>query len=66
MLLKQNGDFLGSSLPINNNEDLATLVLIYLYGFTYGTKYEVEPLDNEVIVNNYRFKDFKVKEKING
>lgn len=66
MLLKQNGDFLGSSLPINNNEDLATLVLIYLYGFTYGTKYEVEPLDNEVIVNNYRFKDFKVKEKMNG
>ena len=66
MLLKQNGDLLGSSLPINNNEDLATLVLIYLYGFTYGTKYEVEPLDNEVIVNNYRFKDFKVKEKMNG
>ena len=65
-LLKQKGSFLGSSLSINNNEDLATLVLIYLYGFTYGTKYEVEPLNNEVIVNNYRFKDFKVKEKING
>lgn len=66
MLLKQKGSFLGSSLPINSNEDLATLVLIYLYGFTYGTKYEVEPLDNEVIVNNYRFKDFRVKEKADG
>ena len=66
MLLKQKGDFLGSSLPINNNEDLATLVLIYLYGFAYGTKYEVEPLDNEVVVNKYRFKDFRVKEKVDG
>lgn len=65
-LLKINGPFLGSSLPINNNDDLATLVLIFLYGHTYNTKYEIEPLNEEVNVNNYRFKDFKVKEKLNG
>lgn len=65
-LLKKNSSFLGSSLPINDNDDLATLVLIFLYGHTYDTKYEIEPLDEEVSVNNYRFKDFKVKEKSNG
>lgn len=65
-ILKGQGSFLGSSLPLNNNDDLATLVLIFLYGYTYNTKYEIEPLDQEVSVNNYRFKDFKVKEKING
>ena len=65
-LLKTNGPFFGSSLPINNNDDLATLVLIFMYGYTYNTKYEIEPLNEEVNVNNYRFKDFKVKEKLNG
>ncbi|OUQ07826.1 hypothetical protein B5E92_06325 [Erysipelatoclostridium sp. An15] len=65
-LLKTNGPFFGSSLPINNNDDLATLILIFMYGYTYNTKYEIEPLNEEVNVNNYRFKDFKVKEKLNG
>ena len=65
-LLKTNGPFFLSSLPINNNDDLATLVLIFMYGYTYNTKYEIEPLNEEVNVNNYRFKDFKVKEKLNG
>ena len=65
-LLKTNCPFFGSSLPINNNDDLATLILIFMYGYTYNTKYEIEPLNEEVNVNNYRFKDFKVKEKLNG
>lgn len=63
MQLLKNGPFLGSSLPLDSNDDLITLVLIYLYGYTYGSKYVVEPLDKEVIKNNYRFIDFKVKEK---
>lgn len=62
-MLKEKGEFLGSQLPINNQDDLAYLVLIYLYGFSYQTKYQVEPLDHTVIVQHYRFKDFKIKEK---
>lgn len=65
-MLKEQGAFLASTLPINDNDELTTLVLIYLYGYSYGSQYEIEPLDNEVISNGYRFKDFKIKEKING
>lgn len=64
--LKEDGEFLGSSLPINNNDDLATLVLVYLYGYSYASQYAIEPLDKIVQTNNYRFREFKVKEKING
>lgn len=62
-LLKDKKEFLGSSLPLNDHEELATLVLIYLYGYTFGSKYEIEPLDQMIVHNEYRFKDFKVKIK---
>lgn len=62
-LLAKQTSFLASSLTINDHEELATLVLIYLYGYTYGSLYEIEPQDNEVVINGYRFKDFLVKEK---
>lgn len=62
-LLAKQASFLASSLTINDHDELATLVLIYLYGYTYGSLYEIEPQDNEVVINGYRFKDFLVKEK---
>lgn len=62
----ETGSFLGSSLKINNNNELATLVLIYLYGHSFNSKYLIEPLDDIVVVNGYRFKDFKVRRQMNG
>lgn len=60
IMLKEKDSFLASSLTLNNEDELAFLVLVYLYGYSYSSKYQIEPLDNEVIVNGYRFKDFKV------
>lgn len=60
------GEFLGSSLEINNNDELAILVLIYLYGYSFNSKYMIEPLEHTVVVNGYRFSDFKVRRQTNG
>lgn len=62
-MLKERGPFYGSDLSIDSHDDLAYLVLIYLYGFSYQTKYKIEPLEQEVVIQKYRFKDFKIKEK---
>jgi hypothetical protein len=62
-MIEDKGEFLGSSLPIHNNDDLTTFVLIYLYGFSYNSRYSIEPTDDIVTMQNYRFRDFKVKEK---
>lgn len=64
LLLLQNGPFKGSQLPLQTQTDLIYFVFIYLYGFSYQTKYVVEPLNNEVVINQYRFQDFLVKEKL--
>lgn len=63
MLLLKNGPFKGSQLPLETQNDLIYFVFIYLYGFSYQTKYQVEPLNEEVIINHYRFQDFLVKER---
>lgn len=64
--LKEQGAFLGSSLEINNNNQLTVLVLIYLYGHSFNSKYQIEPLEQEVTVSGYRFNDFKVRGRNNG
>ncbi len=64
MKLLKHGPFKGSDLTIQNQDDLVYFVLIYLYGFSYQTKYLVEPLGVEATVNHYHFQDFLVKEKL--
>lgn len=64
LTLLKNGPFKGSQLPLQTQQDLVYFVFIYLYGFSYQTKYQVEPLNEMVVINHYRFQDFLVKEKV--
>lgn len=59
--LKDNKELKGSSL-LNSENDISLFVLTWLYGYSQSTKYQIEPLDEYVEQNHYRFREFIIKE----
>ena len=54
-----------SQLPLNNEDDFIKLIYVRLYGQRKNMGYTIETLE-EREVNGYRFKDFRIRRKING
>ena len=63
MLLLKDGPFKGSQLPLETQNDLIYLSLFIFMDLAIRPIYQVEPLNEEVIINHYRFQDFLVKER---
>ena len=62
-LLKNRNSIKGSELDLDDNDALVKFILIFLYGYSYAAKYEIEPLEEYTKINHYRFKDFIVRKK---
>ena len=54
-----------SQLPLENEDDFIKLIYVRLYGQRKNMGYTIETL-KEREVNGYRFKDFRIRRKING
>ena len=51
---------LGSSLPLNTNEDFVKLIFVRFFAGKKGTDYRVEPTGEMILVNGFRFADFRI------
>ena len=58
--LKENKEIRGSQY-FEEKGDLALFVLTWLYGYSVHSRYIIEPLDEIVIKDQYRFRDFMIK-----
>lgn len=45
------------------NEDITLAVLVYIYGYAYGSKYEVVEDKSEVFFNGFTFKNYNLRRK---
>ncbi len=62
-LLKDNKAVLASTLPLESKRDLIKVIFISLYGRDKKSFYKASPLDETIIVNNFRFRDFLIERR---
>lgn len=60
-LLKENKAVLASTLPLESKRDLIRVIFISLYGRDKKSIYRAKPLDETILVNNFRFCDFLIE-----
>lgn len=58
--LKDSQEIYGSQY-LEEEHDLSLFVLTWLYGYSVNSKYKIEPLDQIVIKDNYKFREFVIK-----
>lgn len=61
-LLKEN-TYLDGLKCLDEYNDISLFALTWLYGYSRDAKYEIEPLDELISLNQYRFRNFKIKER---
>lgn len=59
--LETNTEILGSQF-LEEQDDISTLILAWLYGYSKKAKYEIEPMDYSIKKNNYQFREFIIRE----
>ena len=60
--MQDKNEISASMLPLDTTEDYVHMIYVRLYGQRKNMKYEVQTTE-EVIINGYRFKDFKIRKK---
>lgn len=60
-LLDKQDSMIASSLAINSKRELIQLIFIHLYGRNEKSMYTIKPLNNQVVVNGFRFNDFIIE-----
>jgi hypothetical protein len=60
-ILKENKAVLASTLPLETKRDLIRLIFISLYGRDKKSIYRTVPMDENLSVNNFRFRDFLIE-----
>ena len=58
-------EMLASDLPIGSEDDFIRLIYVRLYGQRKNMGYDIETLE-EREVNGFRFRDFRIRRKVNG
>lgn len=61
-IMQDREEIMASQLPLESAEDFVHMIYVRLYGQRKHMKYKVEPKD-EITVNGYRFKDYKIRKK---
>lgn len=60
--MQEREEIMASELPLLTTEDFVHMIYVRLYGQRKNMKYKVQPTE-EVVVNGYRFKDYKIQKK---
>lgn len=60
-ILKESKAVLASTLPLENKRDLIRMIFISLYGRDRKSIYRVEPVDEVIKVNDFKFCDFMIE-----
>ena len=60
--MQEHKEIMASELPLETTEDYVHMIYVRLYGQRKNMKYEVQP-GEEVTINGYRFKDYKIRKK---
>lgn len=60
--MQDKNEILASELPLVTTEDYVHMIYVRLYGQRKNMKYHVET-GEEITINGYRFKDFKIRKK---
>ena len=58
-------EMLASDLPLGSEDDFIRLIYVRLYGQRKNMGYDIETLE-EREVNGFRFRDFRIRRKVNG
>ncbi len=58
--LNNNKSILASSLPLQEKRDLIRIIFVSLYARDEASKYNVEPINETININGFRFSDFKI------
>ena len=58
-------EILASDLPLGSEDDFIRLIYVRLYGQRKNMGYDIETLE-EREVNGFRFRDFRIRRKVNG
>ena len=60
--MQEREEIMASELPLLTTEDFVHMIYVRLYGQRKNMKYKVQPTE-EVMVNGYRFKDYKIQKR---
>lgn len=58
--LNNNKSILASSLPLQEKRDLIHIIFVSLYARDEASKYNVQPINETININGFRFSDFKI------
>lgn len=62
-LIGENQKKQASDLLIESADDFTYLILMYMYGYSKNVDFVIEELDDVIINNGYRFRNFEVRRK---
>ena len=58
--LSNNKSILASTLPLENKREFIRIIFISLYGRDEASKYYVEPMNEKINLNGFKFSDFRI------